>query len=782
MSSLSGEPRPGASEPGSDGRLDSWKEIAAYLRRSVRSAKRWEKEEGLPVHRHLHGKRDSVYAYRGELDGWWNNRGTKLGDQNGGEDPASSPEEVPDVSSVEEPEREEEVSSLSSRPPRGAALVGVGLALVAVLVGVISWLSRNSSGASAGSVKPLPFKARDWVLVAGFDNRTGEKLLDGTLEYALTRELSNSRFVNVVPRERIGDALRLMRKPPDTALNASIGREVCLRDGEIRALLIGRVEKTGTKYVLSVEILEPKRGAMLASFHEEASGNEASLAAVGRISDRVRTSLGETPLPESSEKAGLAKVTTTNLRALHLYSRADFLFWNNASVEEGRINCSAAEELLRQAVAEDPQFASAYILLAYSIQRQNRPLEDYRAYLETAFRLADTTTDRERYLIRGNYYVLLDQREKAIAAYEALLSMYPDDDWALNLLPGLYAMKNITRAVQLEQSLADGRPKEFGANWHAAYNSVRWNQDPAPAQPYFRRAREAVTPEILERFTYYVAWMDLWPATAHWLKGDLAATANELEGVSTKIEALHNDSRNLFWAILASDYLTLGNIVTVEKVSRRILNPALRSGILAQVAFLKGDAAGLRGLLQHGSLETETLWRVVLTPILLQTRAGLLPEAQRRLKELEERIGKLGYLSRPGELEILRGEIAFARGDLESAIRELEEGTRLAQDLGRRPQFHLGSETLATALMKKGDARRAIEILERASERKFLAAVSNDSAVPYWMRNRLDLAKLYRHAGRIKDAQAIEADLSKLLTLADPDYPIRRELDRLKGS
>jgi len=51
-------------------RLDSWKEIAAYLQRDVRTARRWELEEGLPVHRHPHKSRSSVYAYRSQIDSW----------------------------------------------------------------------------------------------------------------------------------------------------------------------------------------------------------------------------------------------------------------------------------------------------------------------------------------------------------------------------------------------------------------------------------------------------------------------------------------------------------------------------------------------------------------------------------------------------------------------------------------------------------------------------------------------------------------------------------------
>src|SRR5262245_52433288 len=66
-----------AESPG-DERLDSWKEIAAYLKREVRTLHRWEAHEGLPVHRHLHRERGSVYAYKSELDSWWNNRRAKL--------------------------------------------------------------------------------------------------------------------------------------------------------------------------------------------------------------------------------------------------------------------------------------------------------------------------------------------------------------------------------------------------------------------------------------------------------------------------------------------------------------------------------------------------------------------------------------------------------------------------------------------------------------------------------------------------------------------------------
>ncbi len=84
-------------------RLDSWKEIAAYLKRDVTTVRRWEKREGLPVHRHLHERRDSVYSYRTEIDEWWEGRrnhlvengaleGVTLGGGNGSSTSAALPE------------------------------------------------------------------------------------------------------------------------------------------------------------------------------------------------------------------------------------------------------------------------------------------------------------------------------------------------------------------------------------------------------------------------------------------------------------------------------------------------------------------------------------------------------------------------------------------------------------------------------------------------------------------------------------------------------------------
>jgi len=68
----------GNQEPNSSERLDGWKEIAAYLKRDVRTVQRWEKSEDLPILRHAHDARATVYAYPEEVDAWWNNRHERL--------------------------------------------------------------------------------------------------------------------------------------------------------------------------------------------------------------------------------------------------------------------------------------------------------------------------------------------------------------------------------------------------------------------------------------------------------------------------------------------------------------------------------------------------------------------------------------------------------------------------------------------------------------------------------------------------------------------------------
>ena len=87
-------------EKPSEKRLDSWKEIAAYLNRDVTTVQRWEKREGMPVHRHLHDRVGSVYAFRAELDQWAQSRKLQTEQSNAVSSPsATTPTDPPSVPS-----------------------------------------------------------------------------------------------------------------------------------------------------------------------------------------------------------------------------------------------------------------------------------------------------------------------------------------------------------------------------------------------------------------------------------------------------------------------------------------------------------------------------------------------------------------------------------------------------------------------------------------------------------------------------------------------------------
>ncbi|MBV8206331.1 MAG: PD40 domain-containing protein [Acidobacteria bacterium] len=98
MSHAAQQPLP-AGEKESSGRLDSWKEIATYLKRDVRTVQRWEKSEKLPVHRLTHKKQGSVYAYKAALDSWWQQGENAPAETRESDQPADPARAHPDVES-----------------------------------------------------------------------------------------------------------------------------------------------------------------------------------------------------------------------------------------------------------------------------------------------------------------------------------------------------------------------------------------------------------------------------------------------------------------------------------------------------------------------------------------------------------------------------------------------------------------------------------------------------------------------------------------------------------
>jgi Tol biopolymer transport system component len=195
-------------------RLDSWKEIASYLKRDVTTVQRWEKREGMPVHRHLHDRMGSVYASRAELDAWIRSRNLQVGQENGNDGPASDPP-------VELPQPA--ISTLRSRWKFILPLVAVGV----LAIGIGLWLQsreyfwrnpiRNARFQTVTDFDGLEQAAavsRDGHFVAFLSNRDGQ--MDVWVTQAGSGEFHNLTH-GTVP-ELVNPDVRTLGFSPDGSL------------------------------------------------------------------------------------------------------------------------------------------------------------------------------------------------------------------------------------------------------------------------------------------------------------------------------------------------------------------------------------------------------------------------------------------------------------------------------------------------------------------------------------------------------------------------------------
>jgi len=212
-------------------RLDSWKEIAAYLRRDVTTAQRWEKREGMPVHRHVHDKVGSVYAFRSELDAWALRRRSS-GVPDAPEAPMEAPVEAAwDGAADGHPQPAAEPAAAPRAPllPRAWSSRGIlwAGALIAVVVGVVGWQAwwrqseRDGTLADAsvialtnfGGVSQAAAVSRDGRYAAFLSDRDGRKDLWVT-------QIGTGVFYNRTrdaPRELVNPAVRTVGFTPDGA-------------------------------------------------------------------------------------------------------------------------------------------------------------------------------------------------------------------------------------------------------------------------------------------------------------------------------------------------------------------------------------------------------------------------------------------------------------------------------------------------------------------------------------------------------------------------------------
>lgn len=661
----------------------------------------------------MHKTLASVYAYESELEEWRRKRQLQPEDR--------------------EPERRV--------PARSWPLLAVVAVILAAAV-LLIWRSVSRPAA-------LPFQERDWVLIARFENRSAEAIFDGTVEHALERELTNSRFINVVPRERIGDALRLMKKPPETVVDRAIGRQVCLRDGGIAALIAGRIEKLDQTYILNASLIDPATGVTVGSFSEEAAGQGEVVDAIQRLSDAVRRHLGE---DRASLGQGplLAKVATHSLRALQLYTHADAWIGHHQNDQ--------AVPLLREALVEDEAFASAHLLLAHALENLGRS-DEAVPHFRRALALSAGTPEAERLFIIASYHNRFTKDMlRGVETLEALVRLHPDHYWAVSSLAvALPAIGRGEQALPHIVQRAELRPKNFDHQMRASHALLVAGRQ-GESEAYMHRAR-ALLPVVRDEphSSWRTAWLRLYPLHASWLRGDLEKALRDATTLANEIEDAPREDRNALYWETGSLYLTLGRLADARRMFQRMTGPP---DYLALIALALGDDATARRLVEFEPPSHRAS--------IIMSRTGLFDAAEKAVEHPESaRRAVAPFL--PGLWETLaRGELALARGRAAEAISLLESAVPRLR-AWPTPFLFLGAEALSHAYEQEGDTATSIAVLEDAA-RHGRESVFWGPAPFFWMRNELRRAALYRRTGREADAQRVEQELSPFLRLADAGF------------
>jgi TolB-like protein len=210
------------SQRSSEARLDSWKEIAAYLSRDVRTVQRWERSERMPVHRHVHDKRGSVYALTSELDAWRQGRQPRLENENGAQ--ADLPLPIED---------DRTRVALQARW-LGVAALAV-LAVISIAYIVVRSRTERTGPPKITSLAVLPLKN-----LSGDPEQ--EYFADGMTE-ALITELGKTNIARVISRQSVMQ-YEGTKKPPQ-----EIAREL-----NVDAVLEGTVVRSGDRVRVTVHL------------------------------------------------------------------------------------------------------------------------------------------------------------------------------------------------------------------------------------------------------------------------------------------------------------------------------------------------------------------------------------------------------------------------------------------------------------------------------------------------------------------------------------------------
>jgi len=352
MGDLRDQPTPSPS----DDRLNSWKEIAAYLKCSERTARRWE-EEDLPVHRHPHKSRAGIYAYRVELDAWWNNGHARLAEM-------------------------ERVQAQQARHfPRWTTVATIVLVLAVGGYLVRTRLMRRAPSVPIHSVAVLPLQNLS-------HDPQQEYFADGITD-ALITDLAKIKALRVISRN---STMHYKSAPKPVA---EIAREL-----NVDALVEGTVLLSSGRVRITVQLIEPRNGRRL-----WADTFEGDLRDILSLQDEVAKEIagGVRLTLTSQELSSLSSARLVDPAAHQSYLRGLYELHGMTAEPTEALKSKSLEKAagyFKQSLAADPNNALAYSGLAdayydlsttYRAPLQVMPLA--RAAASKAIELDDTLAE-----------------------------------------------------------------------------------------------------------------------------------------------------------------------------------------------------------------------------------------------------------------------------------------------------------------------------------------------------------------------------------------------------
>jgi TolB-like protein/Flp pilus assembly protein TadD len=340
-----------ADPPSDEPRLESWGEIAAYLRREIRTVQRWEKYQGLPVRRLLIGKLGSVYAYRSELDKWYRERQPQA--DNGEEDNSQAPNDKiaahVTVSANAETEEEKEKSSGSeARPPRPRitrlhiTITLLALLVIAVVTPGVYFVRKGHS-----SIRSASGKIR--LVVLPFANLSGDPQQD-YFSAGLTDEMITQ--LGRLDPERLGVIAETSSKLVAGKPIADLGRTL-----DVQYALEGSVRRGGNQVRIDVQLIQVSDQT-----HLWADSYTGDIRDILRVQDEVAAAVASqirVALPVGALAVNGAKGTAhaINPEAYDEYLRGRF-YWTN------RGDLHKSIDAYQAAIKKNPSYALAYAGLA----------------------------------------------------------------------------------------------------------------------------------------------------------------------------------------------------------------------------------------------------------------------------------------------------------------------------------------------------------------------------------------------------------------------------------